>query len=320
MRNTILCLFFLFASYISQAQDWHCVRSGAIRYFVNSNFYLRGIRIDSAKTIGTDTILYPFRTPRGEYNNFKPLDSNGGSWLGKRITIKQDGAFIFDNYWGDSVVIKTHAVLNDKWIMYGAATGMHYDAAVIAADTATILSVLDSVKTILITAKLGTVLSSSDPFNNLKIIFSKKHGFVQTTDLYMFPFHAQGKGYQQWFDYFTDIAYSYNPSIVNAIFNLVDFKNPDALEIYNFNAGDVFANHVYVSSYTNASTQITTIDQKNIVNKFEIDYKLHRGNVFDTLKINSQNLFDTLMNMVFAIFFIITPMTLIIASTDFIRL
>src|ERR1043165_4364812 len=71
------------------AQNYTCVQATAKHYFINGSGYLRGIRIDSTKMVNGDSVLFPFRTARGPVPNAlpPPLDSNGGSWLGKTITI-----------------------------------------------------------------------------------------------------------------------------------------------------------------------------------------------------------------------------------------
>src|SRR5437870_5221101 len=119
MKKLVLYFLFLFFSLNTYAQNWQCVQPGVKRYFTNSNHYLRGIRIDSVKVIGTDTVLYPFHTIRGEYFNWPhTTDSNGGSWIGKIIIEKTEGTTLFSNYRGDTIIIKSLAKLSDTWTFY----------------------------------------------------------------------------------------------------------------------------------------------------------------------------------------------------------
>src|SRR5882724_8748120 len=115
-----ILFFFLFISNLCHGQNWQCLQSGVKHYFTNANGYLRGIRIDSVRTVGSDVVYYPYHTPRGSYypSSFPVLDSNGGSWLGKKVIEKSDGTFIFDSYWNDSVIIETRANVGDNWIFY----------------------------------------------------------------------------------------------------------------------------------------------------------------------------------------------------------
>src|SRR3569833_4487661 len=98
MRSLILTII-LFNVLFAHAQNYHCLQPGVIHYFTNGNGYLRGIRVDSTRTLSDTTVYYPFHTPRGSYSGVTALDSNGGSWLGKRVLQKSDGTFFFDSYW-----------------------------------------------------------------------------------------------------------------------------------------------------------------------------------------------------------------------------
>ncbi len=143
----LLFILILFTSCYCNAQNYQCLQAGVKHYFINGNGYLRGIRIDSVRTFGDTTIYYPFHTPRLTSGI---IDPNGGSWLGKRVLQLSDGTFVFDSYWNDSVIIKTKANVGDSWIFYRDSSHLYYKATVIANDTMTILSSLDSVKTIMI--------------------------------------------------------------------------------------------------------------------------------------------------------------------------
>ncbi len=307
MKRLILYFLFLLVSFACNAQNWECVQHGVKRYFTNSNHYLRGIRIDSVKVSGTDTVLYSYRTPRGNYDNNQVLDSNGGSWIGKIIKSTPNGDFIFENYWGDSVIIKSLANLNDSWNFYGNALGVHYEAVVTSLDSATLFGKLDSVKTISIVAKNGATLAPSIPLNNTKIKWSKAHGFIQLVDFYMFPLHEPGKSYQKGFDYFTDIASPY-PDTINTTFRLSDFDEPNMLQIYDFNVGDRFMSTTYYGYSPPFPMNLRAIYQKNTVSATEINYlittwyqgydakmKPYTSVSSSPLIVSSQKLFDTLI-------------------------
>src|SRR6185295_4526018 len=104
MKRTLLFIF-LFTAYFCHAQNYQCLQSGVKHYFTNENGYLRGIRIDSARLSGTDSVFYPFHTGR----NFTGIvtDTNGSSWLGKKVIKQTDGTFFFRNYASDTVIVKT---------------------------------------------------------------------------------------------------------------------------------------------------------------------------------------------------------------------
>jgi len=207
------------------------------------------------RTIGGATIYYPFHTPRGRYNNLtgpSVLDSNGGSWLGKKVMQFSDGTFLFDNLWQDTVVIKPQAVVGDSWVMYNDTTKRFYRASIVAADTMTVAGFVDSIKTINITAYDDTGYVPADPVNNFKIILSKNNGFVQVIDLYTFPYHAPDSIYTQGFDYYLDLISreaGSGPAPGNSEFSLVSFINPTNEQMTNWNTGDVFENSVFNISY-----------------------------------------------------------------------
>ncbi len=207
MKKAFLFIF-LFSAYFTNAQNYQCLQSGVKHYFINGNGYLRGIRIDSVKTFGSTTFYYPFHTRRGSYDGtpytMPLLDSNGGSWLGKKVQQLSDGTFIFDSYWNDSVIIKTQANIGDSWILYSDTSNLWYKATLIGIDTMTVLGTVDSIKKILVTAQNPSGIVTSDPLDSFQIFLGKNHGFVQVFDLYTFPYHKPDSVYRVGLDFFLD--------------------------------------------------------------------------------------------------------------------
>jgi hypothetical protein len=254
MKKLLLFLYILFQFVIGHAQNYQCLQSGVKHYFTNSNGYLRGIRIDSVKTMGGSVVYYPFHTPRGNYHTSGgpvALDSNGGSWLGKRVLQLSDGTFIFDSYWNDSVIIKTQAGVGDSWIFYQDTGSVYYRASLISIDTQTKAGVFDTVKTIQINAYNGTALVPSDPVNGLEIILSKNHGFFQVCDLYTFPYHLPNATFPGGLDYYMDRSIFGAPYPIPNLsvgwidqdelrFTLVPFVSPSLSELYDWHVGDVY--------------------------------------------------------------------------------
>ena len=247
----ILPLMMLFTSLHSFAQNYQCLQSGVKHYFINGNGYLRGIRIDSVRSSGAITIYYPFHTPRGPYNEFSglTLDNNGGSWLGKKVQQQDDGTFIFDSYWGDSVIIKTQAHVGDSWTFYQDTSNLYYRATVISTDTMTVLSSLDSIKRIMINAYIGSSIVTTDAVDSFVITLSKNHGFVEVFDLYTFPYHKPDSTFRPGLDFFLDKSTSdyYNvdggivssPNATITLFKLVKFINPNDIDLHSWSAGDI---------------------------------------------------------------------------------
>ena len=253
----VFYLFLLIFSYRCAAQNYQCLQAGVKHFFTNGNGYLRGIRIDSVRTYTDSVIYYPFHTLRKGVDPFtSPVpDHNGGSWLGKKVIALPDGTTLFANIWKDTVVIRTHANVGESWVFYSDTSNQYYTATVTGNGTMSVLGVLDSVKTLTIQAYMAGVLNPADQLNNLKILLSKNHGFVQAFDLYTFPYHFGG-----WVDYFYQKAT--NGSLYNgywsgisfssaAQFNLVNFYNPEQREVYDFNSGDEFEyqEHTNINPY-----------------------------------------------------------------------
>jgi len=265
-----LLLITLLATYCCDAQNYQCLQAGVKPYYTNGNGYLRSMRVDSVISNGSDTIYYPYHTPRGGYSI---LDSNGGSWLGKKVIKQANGRFLFDDIWRDTVVINTQASLGDTWIFFEDTTHISYKATITATDTMTILGTVDSIKKITIEADTNRVINPSDPVNNFEIILSRNNGFVQIFDLYTFPYHIPGNIAEgmQGYDYYLDLVQGQLPCIcdgplpanyantVNSIFHLVSFHNPTQMELNNFSVGEILEFRDE-QSYPEADVTKTTLD------------------------------------------------------------
>jgi Secretion system C-terminal sorting domain len=215
------------------AQNYQCLQAGVKHYFTNSNGYLRGIRIDSTKSYTDSTVFYPYHTPRGRFYTTALLDSNGGSWLGKKVVALPDGTFLFYNMWDDTVIIKTQAHKGDVWHLYDDTTALYYQAEVLSEDTMTILGAVDSVKQILITARNTTGIVTSDLIDSLQLVISKNSGFVKAVDLYTFPYHAPDSIYSGGIDYYFDESHGVD-------FSLIPFHWPSTMEMYDWDIGDAY--------------------------------------------------------------------------------
>jgi hypothetical protein len=246
MKRLLPILVFLLGSLSVYAQNWNPFTPGVKRYFLNSNNYLRGMRIDSIVNYGSDVHYYPFHSYR----------SNGpelGSWLGMEVIKKSDGRFLFPNYWGDTITLKPLAVVSDTWLFFQDDGTKYYNASVTAVDTMTILGSLDSIKKIVITAFNNGQPLLTDSLNNVEVILSKTSGFYAIIDLYLFPYHQPDTNlFPQ--DYF--FSHSLVPlqlpyvclagesmdtllGAEKAVFRLIEFTNPTSASMHDWNVGDV---------------------------------------------------------------------------------
>jgi len=281
MKNVLLILFII-TSQNCFSQNYQCLQIGKKPFYINGNGYLRGMRIDSVVTNGSNTIYFPYHTPRNVYNVWGVPDSTASSWLGKAVIEDSNGAFYFDNMWNnDSIILKSKAQPGDSWTFFADTTSFSYKATVTATDTMTILGITDSVKVITIESDSAGAVYSSDPVNGFQIILSKNNGFVQIFDLYTFPYHEPGntRYRKPLSDYYLDLVEgaivcncdmppSYNNATVqNSIFHLVPFHNPTLIEVNNFSVGEILEYHNYFSEYSGAylgsSTTVDTIITKS---------------------------------------------------------
>lgn len=226
------------------AQNYECFKG--TQYFLNVKNYLRGIRINSVQQTTDATIYYPYRTMRGGYieglgRMFNHPDSLVGSWLGEQVVAQKNGTWLFDNMWGDTVIINTQAQIGDSWHFFDGPFNLYFTARVTAIDTMTIAGSMDSVKKILLTAHNRTsgVVEDAD---NAIIILSKHHGFVQVIDLYTFPYHKPDSAYKHGTDFFVDEVGR------DITFQQIDFQIPGIKDVYSWNVGDVFQYKEYTFS------------------------------------------------------------------------
>lgn len=242
-------LLFCFSGSRIMAQNWRCMQPGQKVYFTNARYYLRGMRIDSSQASGSTTVLTPFRTPRGNYLNNQVIDTNGGSWLGRKVIEQAGGHTLFLNGWGDTILIKTAAGAGSQWTFYDDNSATYYIATVQSTGVMMVAGVGDSIKTIRIQAMQNGVAVSNDIANQCSIVLSKNHGFLRVFDFYTFPYRPPaGAGIQHGFDYFFDMVkqgvgdrYQGANLITDSgklVFTRVSLQNVTDMDYANFQPGD----------------------------------------------------------------------------------
>ena len=173
----------------TSAQSYSVVSPEYKTWFTNSRHYMRGMKIDSVKTIDGNTVYYPFLTARTNYQEqVDYADSTGGSWWGKQIVESPDSISYLFNYRGDTIHVNRAANTGDSWIFFRDTSSIHYTAELIAIDTQTIGASLDSIKIIRLMAKDANNLTVADSVNEIELRLSKHHGWVSAIDFYLFPY------------------------------------------------------------------------------------------------------------------------------------
>jgi len=184
----LLILFGILVSAGLQAQNYQTVNSGRIAYF-NTAEYIQFLRIDSVIYNG-DSVFYPNRVvalissesdyPRC-YSPYQP------SWAGSKIVVKDDGTNNFFNRDNDSIVIKTRANLDDNWIAYKKGDSILIKAEIVTCDTAVVLGLVDSIKTIQFQVFDSIGERLDHPYNNTTVEISKNFGLVKAPNFNYFP-------------------------------------------------------------------------------------------------------------------------------------
>ena len=286
MKNITTLLFCFFIALFATAQNYNCIQPARKSYFINEIGYLRGIRIDSVNEQPEYKIFYPFHTPRKYWDMFFEYgvdgadDTAGGSWLGKKIISQNDGTYLFNTFFSDTVVIKTQASLGESWVLLNDTSLIYYKATVTSKSARIIKGTLDSVKVITVKAyHQVTGLIDNDPVNNLRIIISKNYGFYEVFDLHMFP-HRLVKpqtpppGVYDYdydtYDYFFELSDKQQ-------FYLTELYIPRNEEFYNYKVGDVL--HTRENITTTISSEMISLSNSVIsIDSSLSDRKIYRFN------------------------------------------
>lgn len=194
MRTTSLFLF-LFTCIGISAQNYKSIHTAGESHFtrnISNDAYLFSIKTDSSAVLGNDTMWYNYRQilllpTNVNFFLFDGMCLGRDSWIGRKVLIRENGMNVFFTQSGDSVRIKTNAVLNESWNMFKYSTSTFFQATVVNTYEGEVLGEMDSIKEIkiLLVNNLDQVLTHS--YNNKIILLSKNHGLIQTYNFYSFP-------------------------------------------------------------------------------------------------------------------------------------
>lgn len=230
LKLTIILLLCSISNIII-GQDYQTINSNRIAYFDNQFWKnIECIRIDSIKN-QRDSILYPFCVIQNVSSYcFSPYVA---SWIGKNVTIKENGQNEFINKVGDTITINTNAVLGEKWIAFNNAS-LTIEATVKFHDTLTFLGINDSVKTIEFQSYDKNMDSVNLRLNDMQVQISKNYGFVKIFNFYLFPNFKVAYPFRKILEY--DLIGLSNPKVgVQNLtwFDVHDFQIGDELHILN---------------------------------------------------------------------------------------
>ncbi len=295
-RNFFTSILIIIA-FNCQAHNYQTIFTNRVAFFENPAKQIIALRIDSVQ-ITQDTILYPFAilqevSPDGCSSPYK------ASWIGEKVVVKPDGTNLFFNLAGDTIALKTQAALNESWIAFHRSDTFRIEASVKMLQQENVPGLVDSVKTIgfrVIDLNGNTI---NHALNNMEVKISRKRGFIQTLNFYLFP----------------DIVTHYPPDMLET-YKLVGLTNPEVgvqnltwFDVYDFNTGDEI--HVVEHRiYDNFSPLKKEYDKKSIYKYLErfdhadsIVYRYARKQSIETIYTDSTTMEiynDTLTSVVTA--------------------
>ncbi|MFZ4455849.1 MAG: T9SS type A sorting domain-containing protein [Bacteroidales bacterium] len=182
-----------------------------------------GLRIDSVKLHNNDFVFYPNVNLLFLRDTFR-VD---GSWIGKRVVVKSNGDNCFINKDGDSILLKTKAVLKDSWTAYSKGNLLIITAEVTGYEKSMFLGLEDSVKTITFHVFDATMKPKPNGYDGKQIKISKHYGIVESKSFYIFPNEIDNS-----FDLNFTLAGMTNPK--------VGVQNLTANDIWDYNEGDEY--------------------------------------------------------------------------------
>jgi hypothetical protein len=236
MKKPLLTIFILSLLFsVANAQGFQSVNSGRVAYFsLDDKFNF--LKIDSLKTTNGDSVFYPSRNL--EYVDYRCYSRFAPSWAGSKIIIRNDGTNIYFNHNNDSIIIKTKAGLNEKWIAFQIADSISIMAEVIGCKYDSLLGLEDSIKTIRFQSLDSAGKPIDDLVNQIQLLLSQHYGWKEALNFNLFPnLEAECFPYQ-YFQPCELIGLS-NPKMGR--------QNLTWFEVYNFEPGDVL--HVYETHF-----------------------------------------------------------------------
>jgi len=303
MKKNILfsILLLLWSCNILCAQNFQTVNSGRISYFTTTGNDFQFLKIDSVD-FGYDSVFYTNRCLSDFNECYSPYHP---SWSGSKIVLRRNGTNVYFNRTNDSIVIKTHAKLGEKWQVFRERNLVSVFAEVTSLDTASVLGQLDSVKVIHFHVFDSTGTKLNHRLNEMEVSISKNYGWVSTLNFNLFPdFSGPSAIYQSFVS--GKLVGMDNPrlGIQNLTwFEVFDFQPGDVLHVRNISV------HCWVSDTITVQRMIYTYLKRTDLDDsivYLIDREIH-----ETKSIDGENILSTFYD---------TIKSKIIANPEFDRL
>ena len=239
------CLFLicLLLSSISIAQDYQCFYSNSSCFYSNSSIwenYVVSVDFDSVVVNGADTILFNYR--QLPTDNYWELCFTDTTWLGPKLVLEPVWN-VFFNANGDSIKIKTDAVLGETWKMHQQQNGQYIEATVDTIIQDSVLKMLANIKFITLQAYNNIGDSVANPYNSKTIKLSEDFGLIQFFDLIDFP----------------DVSNPNSLTLIGLSNQNLGLQNFGASEVFDFDVADEFHYKIVSSNPLNPGWHTTYI-------------------------------------------------------------
>jgi hypothetical protein len=177
----------------SFAQQYQTVYSTTQSFYqYQPGRFVTGIKPDSLRLSGLDTILYHYRIaaldprihPTGACSS---LSFFFPSFQGLETIVKPNGDNLFFNLGNDTLLIQTRAGIGQTWVLYTFPSGNRIQASVSTIQQETLNTFSDSVKTITLQAVNTSGTPITHPMNGIVLQLSKTRGWFRTLNWTNFP-------------------------------------------------------------------------------------------------------------------------------------
>lgn len=186
-------------------------------YYQTETGKIETLKIDSI-AINNDSVFFPSKTI--QLVGDECYSPNGSGWTGKKIIVNNHWNYFFNDD-NDTIKIKTDAKLNESWTLFRRPE-ITIIATVTQWDTATVMSVVDSVKTITLKVYDMTMKPLPHRLDGATIALSKHYGLTKTLNFVFLPI----------------VKYSPDYVVANELY-MVGLTNPE-LGVQNIKWFDVF--------------------------------------------------------------------------------
>lgn len=287
------------------AQNYQLLNSNK-QYIYSDNFASAvGLEMDSIKLQGTDSLLFPskiFLKTSLDPECFNPFAS---SFLGDCIIIKDNGFNNIINTEGDTIFIKTNALLNENWLAY-EDDNLKIEASIYEINNLGIYGGMDSVKSIHFQVYDLEMNPLEHEINEQIFNLSKNFGVKSCSNMSLFP-NVEVQYENEWVQEET-IINSY--SLKGQTHPAKGLQNLKWFDVYDFQVGDEFhtevvsmnmdqnsrsyKRHVYLSREDYSDSIVYQVKQQKISVDYGTDEPLYFYHDTIKIKINKNEDFDNL--------------------------